>query len=45
MDIEIKGYKQLVFCRLCKDYLYSFEDIQIEERKLNKNETRKAEIK
>jgi len=39
------GCRQEVFCRLCKTFLFSLEEIEREEMKLNKNETKKAETK
>lgn len=42
MEMEIFGYTQEVYCRLCKSFLFSLEEIEREEMKLNKNATRET---
>jgi len=45
LTVEVNGSNQVVYCRLCKDYIISCEEIEREEMRLNKNETKKAKTK
>jgi len=42
--IEISGCNQDVFCRQCKSFLFSQEEIKREEMKLNKDATKKPRM-
>jgi hypothetical protein len=43
--IEISGCNQDVFCRQCKSFLFSQEEIERAEMKLNKEATRETKAK